>query len=235
MPRAKAKKKTVFTKNYIREAQVFQGTWESYVKERERLKAEGVPVDRAWQGALDLFPIAEVTHIKLRELRREKNRKAKVSDGDLAEAGQQVRQERRQAVAAVPIVESHTGIPLVDWLYANLELDEPLTPPAAAGDLGLFDHYRRNKEDFYHSVFMPALLKKHRVEKPAESEGEVLDASRQSTEELLETLRDVHLPDAVRADGPEGDGGQPELAEPAAGTGGQEQGAASPIAGDVPA
>src|SRR5262245_34904239 len=66
---------------------------------------------------------------------------------------------------ALPM-EDRTGIPLIDWLCANMAQPEPLMPPMAAGDLAMLHYWQSNPADFYSKVFMPALLKRHSVLPP---------------------------------------------------------------------
>lgn len=186
MPR---KLKLPHTKTYIKEGHKLQGTWPQYVAARERYKKAGATVEHAWDKALKEFPLAAATHVRLRELRRERYRTlnaAAFSDEELAREAEKLREEMNRLNEA-PAAE-RTGIPLVDWLYANLGRDMPSTPAPAMGDFKLWEYFKSNKAEFYNKVYIPALLK-NAVPKTGDAPPPRLEASDTAARDLLELLR----------------------------------------------
>ena len=63
-------------------------------------------------------------------------------------------------------MSERTGVPLIDWIYANLHKTNhsPLIGPTPSpGDWGLLQFYRRRKSEFMKTMYVPALLNKWRM------------------------------------------------------------------------
>ena len=120
---------------------------------RAMLRAGGARTSDAWDGALAAFPVDPKV---MKEVRRDRMRATK-------ESLKRQRDERRAMLAKVigGEVKERTGVKLIDWIYANLDVaDGMVGEPEGKGDFGLLRYYRENRGEFYGKVYGPAMMKR---------------------------------------------------------------------------
>lgn len=157
---------------------------------RDNFRAQGFPADDAWRKAMEVLPLPPDVFAVAKKMAWQKNKDAAVAKLDA---------EAQRMLAAPPLLEEadHTGIELVDWLYANMQIrtDDKLTsPPRRNGDMALLRYYRDGRaEEFYQKMFTPALLKRHAL-KAAEDESAATaeppkDKAHATADELLRAMQ----------------------------------------------
>lgn len=178
-------KRRAITKTVLTECWKMQGQWEEAVKVRDAAKVQALnekftkdsAVLIGWETAQQRFPILPAT---LEEYYRLKTIGPKLRLERAVQMEQEKQAKRSQKI------ENRTGVPLYDWVYANISGE--ISEEPAKGDLDFLIECRKNPDEFYKKFYLPALMKAQGL---SPQDGPIQDASERSTEGLLKLVREA--------------------------------------------
>lgn len=124
-------------KSFVRECHKLQGTWWTFLVEREDKWARGgVCRDECWVHAMKAVPIKPETKQAVLKQRRLRRQKLKALEAEIAE----------RELGELP-VGCGTGIPILDWVGSHMDRDP--VRPAPAAFLAYLKYCRKNPDRFF--------------------------------------------------------------------------------------
>jgi hypothetical protein len=161
-------KKRLPCRRRLRIGWALQGDLEKAHELRRACREEGMTATEAWRTAWRQFRLQKATVEVLRGMERKwvqeyRDRKSGKKRAPTAVEQQEAyyRQQAREQGMLVDSVAHHTGVPLIDWIYANMDRDEPLPEPKpqSAIDYRLLKYFQTQPDQFY-DLFTEALVRR---------------------------------------------------------------------------